>query len=114
MTVTGPVALAVSRQAEAPLTAIFELDLDVAGAPAGIDLDSVAHDKGSVLMRLQDQTRELEPTIRAADDEAPHARGDERLPENPAKFAHRAIIGKITRSGRYRSGQTGLTVDQLA
>ena len=85
-----PVPLTVRRQVETPLTAVLELDLDVASAPAAIDLDAVAKDIGRVLMRLQDQTRHLEPVTRGSHDEAFHAGGDQALPQDPAPCAHRA------------------------
>src|SRR6266568_1312523 len=114
LTVTRPVPLTVRRQAEPALTAVLELDLDVASAPAGIDLDPIANDIGRFLMGLQNQTGQLEPITRGSHDQALHAGHDQALPQDAEPCTHRAIIGKITRSGRYRSGQTGLTVDQLA
>ena len=82
-------ALAVHRQAESPLSPIVELDLDVAGAPAGIDLDPIADHIWDFLVSLEDQSRELEPPIRRGDDEALHAGRDESLPQDPPPGAHR-------------------------
>jgi hypothetical protein len=93
---------------------ILDLDLHRVGAPGLVHLDRIADHIGHILMGLEDQTGQLEAAFSAGGDKALHARGDQAVPQNPAPLAHRAIIGKITRSGRYRSGQTGLTVDQLA
>src|SRR6266566_9802033 len=73
LTVTRPVPLTVRRQAEPALTAVLELDLDVASAPAGIDLDPIANDIGRFLMGLQNQTGQLEPITRGSHDQALHA-----------------------------------------
>src|SRR5205823_5147766 len=80
----------VGRQAETALTAVLELDFDVASAPPGVNLDPIADDIGRFLMSLQDQTRQLEPVTRGSHDEALHAGRDQALPQDPAPCAHRA------------------------
>ena len=112
--VARPATRAVGHQ-PGPMTAvILDLDLHRARSPGLVHVDRVADHIGCILMSLEEQSGQLEPAFGAGGDETLHAWRDQTLPQNPAPFAHRAIIGKITRSGRYRSGQTGLTVDQLA
>src|SRR5712691_1811089 len=62
LTIARPVALAVRREPQTSVTAVLELDLHVASAPAGVDLDRIACDIRGFLVGLQDQSRELEPT----------------------------------------------------
>src|SRR5207248_9622639 len=54
LAVTGPVPLTIGRQAEQTLTAVLELDLDVARAPASIDLDPIADDIVRCLIGLHE------------------------------------------------------------
>src|ERR1700726_1575694 len=96
------------------LAIVLEVDLRGAGVPGLVNIDRIADYVGSILVGLEDQSGQLIARFGMRSDEPLHARRDQALPQNPAPLAHRAIIGKITRSGRYRSGQTGLTVDQLA
>src|ERR1700686_3518166 len=104
----------VGDQTGPMLAIVLELDPDSAGAPGLVYVDRIADHVGRILAGLEEQSGQMAARFGSCGDESLHARPDPTLPKNPPPFAHRAIIGKITRSGRYRSGQTGLTVDQLA
>ena len=107
-------ATSVGSQPNALSTAILELDLDAPGMSVLVDLDPIAGDVRGSSWAWRISPENSNPGFDAPAIKRSMLGAIRPCQRIPPKFAHRAIIGKITRSGRYRSGQTGLTVDQLA